>query len=409
MTDLIKPVNRIFSCSRRQFFGLSTGLVSSAVLARFDNNVLASPGAAPSVLSGDVPSVSGIWVPRNDTDAAVPLIQEMIENAGGLGWLSPGDSVLLKIALNSGNPYPATSDPWLLEQVIGVLRAKGAGEILVGDQSGVEAVHWTRDQKRGSSRTLCRDAGLLAVIEANDAKAVFFEEAGYEAYIETVPEGAHHWHEPLWVADIVNRVDHIIYLPRVAAHIMGDITAGLKLGVGFLREDSRLAFHRGGDSFYALYEEINQVPEIRQKLRLVVTSGRQVITTVGPDWGDITQPEYGLVFASEDLLAAELVAYAWLLWNRQFETSGFARLTKGNLNRFRSFINRKFIDRYWKPNDGIDALDLAVFRAGSIYDHPAIRNNMVRRGGRPEGIDWKPANALADPSVERFLHQQLAV
>ena len=201
---------------------------------------------------------------------------------------------------------------------------------------------------------------------------------------------------------IVNQVDHIIFMPRVSSHVMAELTSGLKISVGFLREDSRRDFHSGGKDFFAMYEEIAQVPEISSKLRLTVTSGRRVFTTIGPDNGDVAEPEQGLVFASEDLLANEILSYAWLLWNREFETSFFAKATKGNVSRLGSFINKKFVGKFWPRDDG-DVAGFQVFRPGHIYDHPAVMNFMRRKGGKPEKIGWNQVNELSDKSIPGYM------
>jgi len=396
--------------NRRTFLGLSAALASTTLLAPAKRAGAAADSTAPMplpVLPAYAPKIGSAWIAKGQLDSITPLVDQLLATVSDFSWLAPGDKVLLKVALNSGNAFPATSDPWLVRSLIEILRAKGAGEILVGDQSGVEAVLWQRDRQRGSSRKLCQSAGLLSVIEETGAKPVFFEEMGYDAYVQTQPQGVHHWQSPLWITDVINRVDHLVYVPRVSSHVMGDITGGLKLAVGFLREDSRLAFHRGGADFYALYEEINQVPEIQRKLRLIVTSGRKVLTTIGPDMGDIAEPDPGLLMATTDLLANELLSYAWLQWNRQFQTSGLARATKGNLNRFRSLINRWFIDKTWDPSDHIETPEMPVFRPGRIYDHPAIVNAMTRLGGRPERIDWQSINPTADIAQTDFMRQQM--
>ena len=62
--------------------------------------------------------------------------------------------------------------------------------------------------------------------------------------------------------------------------------------------------------------EINDATVLRQKLRMVLTVATKVQTTFGPDRGFVAEPEPGLVFASESLLAHDMVALAWLLWNR---------------------------------------------------------------------------------------------
>ena len=395
--------------NRRKFLGASAGLACTAVLpsAAAANEASESSIHKLPVLQSYKPAVSSAWIPKGQHEASAHLVQKMLESTTDFSWLSRGDKILIKLALNSGNEFPATSDPWMLKEVVRILKDKGAGEILVGDHSGIQDVKWTKDGQRGSSRELCKKAGLLKVIEEGDATPAFFEEAGYDAYISTKPPGDHHWPSPLQVSSIVNQVDHILFMPRVASHVMGELTSGLKLGVGFLREDSRRVFHSGGNNFFAMYEEIAQVPEIQTRHRLTITSGRKVLTTIGPDSGDVAEPDQGLIFASEDLLANEILAYAWLSWNRENETSFFARATKGNISRFGSFINQRIVGKFWSGESDGDVPDFEVFRPGHIYDHPAIMNFLNRKGGKPIEIDWKSVNEIADSSISAYLKKQI--
>ena len=390
--------------NRRKFLGTSAGLACAAMLPSVATagKVPESPSKDLRILKGYNPEVNSAWIRKGQLEKSSGLINDMLDATTDFSWLSKGDKVLIKPALNSGNEFPATSDPWLLKQVVRILKSRGAAEVLVGDQSGIMDVHWRRDGKRGSSRKLCRSAGLLAAIEESGATPVFFEEAGYDAYLQTSPPGIHHWKTPIWIPSIVNQVDHIIFMPRVSSHLMAELTSGLKISVGFLREDSRRDFHSGGKDFFAMYEEIAQVPEISSKLRLTVTSGRRVFTTIGPDNGDVAEPEFGLVFASEDLLANEILSYAWLLWNRDFETSFFTKATKGNVSRFGSFINKKFVEKFW-PSDDLDVAGFQVFRPGDIYDHPAVMNFMRRKGGRPGKVGWQQVNGLSDKSIPGYI------
>lgn len=404
MTRETKQSNR--DLNRRRFLGFSAALAASSALpatARSDAKQAEGTSADLPVKPGYQPLISSAWIRRGEHEQSRDRIRQVMDEATDFAWLQKGDRVLVKLALNSGNTFPATSDPWMLETLITILHEKGAGVILVGDQSGVADVHWTRQQRRGSSRKLCQSAGLLDIINSCGGKPVFFEEEGYSEYLETRPEGLHHWKKPIMISSVVERVDHIVYLPRVASHLMGDITSGFKLGVGFLRDDSRQEFHRGGESFYAMYEEINAVPEIKNKLRLIMTSGRKVLSTFGPDSGTVTEPEQGLIFASEDLLANELLSYAWLLWNREHETSALASFTRGNIHRFRSFINKKLIERVWETEDDTEIPEMPVFSAGVIHDHPAIINHMSRIGGKPERVVWKSVNAISNPSLPAYI------
>ena len=163
-------------------------------------------------VKGYLPQVSSGWFKATEYRSKEQLLRDVIEGATDFSWLKKGDSVLLKLALNSGNKFPATTDPWVLEVVIKMLQEKGAGKIVAGDKSGVEAVVDFEDKKEGSSRKLCESSGLLKIINKNNAAPDFFEEKGLDSYFKTSPENTHHWKEPVWITKTVKEVDHIIYL-----------------------------------------------------------------------------------------------------------------------------------------------------------------------------------------------------
>lgn len=321
--------------------------------------------------------VSAAWLGKGDT--SYPLFQQMVDKASDFSWLKPGDSVLVKLALNSGNPFPATTDPWALDCILKVLKAKGASKIFVGDQSGVRNVYWTQAGKqRGSSREFAQKAGLLTVIESNGATPVFFEERGYDAYFAATPPQSGHWKTPLYITSLIREVDHIVNMPRVGSHALADFTSGLKSAVGYLREDSRRELHMGGADFYAMFEEINEIPELKSKIRLTVSSGRKVMSLVGPDAGYVLEPSSAPVFASTNLLAHDLYAYAFLQYCRDKLTPVPASNPDipGDLwevTKMRASRNKGFVNLVWGVEEGkIPALP--VFQPGRIYNHPAIQN-----------------------------------
>ena len=397
--------------TRREFLIGTAGLALATVLPACSQTTKTVPiqKAEPEITSvtDRELGVSCSWVAKGEHENSYVLFKKTVEATTDFSWLSRGDRVLLKIALNSGNPYPATTDPWSVHCMVKLLKERGAGEILVGDQSGFGTVQWTKDRKEGSSRQLAKTAGLLKVIEDSDAEPCFFEEYGWDAYLPASPDGKHHWKRPIMVPAKLDEVDHIIYLPRVSSHILAGKTLGIKLGVGFLRSDSRGEFHRGGKQFYSMYEEINHVPQIASKLRLIVSSGRSVLTLVGPNEGPTAKPDYGLVMASNDLLAHEMLAYAWLQWNRQFETSSIAHMTMGRPTKSRSGYNKRFSDRMWPDKDGRETPAIDYFEPGNLFNHPAIVNYLKRMGGRPRSIAVEELNNQPDSSVIDYLKRQL--
>jgi uncharacterized protein (DUF362 family) len=403
-----KPQNM---STRREFLLGAAGLALATVLPACSQTtktaqIQTAEPEISSVTDREL-GVSCSWVAKGEHENAYGLFKKTVEAATDFAWLSKGDRVLIKIALNSGNPYPATTDPWSVHSMVKLLTERGAGKILVGDQSGFGTVQWTKDRKEGSSRQLAKTAGLLKVIGESDAEPCFFEEYGWDAYRPTSPDGKHHWKRPIMVPTKLDEVDHIIYLPRVSSHILAGKTLGLKLAVGFLRSDSRGEFHRGGKQFYAMYEEINHIPPIASKLRLIVSSGRSVLTLVGPNEGPTAKPDYGLIMASDDLLAHEMLAYAWLQWNRQFETSSISNMMMGRLTKSRSGFNKRFSDRMWPDKDGRETAAIDYFEPGNLYNHPAIVNYLRRMGGRPRSIAVEELNNQPDSSVMDYLKRQL--
>lgn len=364
-------------------------------------------GAPLAGTKEDVVSVA--WLAKEETFYS--LFTSMIERSTDFSWLHKGDRVLVKLALNSGNPNPATSDSWALDCLLRIL-AKRRAKIYVSDQSGVRNVFWTAaGQQRGSSRAFCKATGMMDIIEANGANPVFFEEMGYDSYVETYPTGAHHWKTPLQITSFVKEVDHIIYLPRLGSHGFADITSGMKIGVGFLREDSRRALHQGGENFYAMYEEINEVPEIKNKLRLIVTAGRKVMSLIGPDAGYILEPQGAPIFASENLMAHEIFAYAFLQYCREYMTPKDAsdEAIGGNLwevQKNRTVRNRGFLNYVWSlPENQVPAIP--VWQPGNICEHPAIINYM--RHNQQKNIKFSVAeiNQNPDPFAAQYLQLQL--
>ena len=400
---------------RRQFLWSIGSLSSMALLGDLGFAAETSKGMTAKANNA---KVSVAWLPKGDT--SYPLFKQMIEDATDFKWLGKNDRILIKLALNSANPNPATTDPWALDCLLKVLKEHGATKIFVGDQAGVRGVYWTAKGKvRGSSREFAQGAGLLEVIEKNGATPVFFEERGYDAYIATLPKGAQsHWKEPMRVTSFVNEVDHIIYAPRVGSHGFADLTSGMKIGVGFLREDSRRVFHQGGANYYEMYEEINEVPEIKSKLRLVTSAGRYVMTLIGPDVGHIVEPPSAPIFASENLLGHELFAYAFLQYTRKTMTPKEVAMpslpavgpgTLWEIQQNRTARNQGFLKFVW----GLEPKDVPAFvnfnGETGIYKHPAIQN-YIKFNRRPDiNFQVKEINQNTDSKAQGFMRQQLSV
>jgi len=242
-------------------------------------------------------------------------VRAAAEAATDFSWLSKGDSVFIKPALNSGYPYPATTSPIAISAMVVLLKEKGAGRVIVGDMSGIEHVKLSPHRLSGSTRRLMEAAGMAGIVQAAGAEIHFFEEAGWNAFYEDIPAVGSHWKRGLMMPDILREVGHIILMPRCSRHVLTGSTLGLKAAVGYWRTDTRLEYHQDASTLQEKTGEGNTVETLREKQRLVLSAADKILATFGPDHGHVFQPESGLVIASESVVAHDMVSLAWLLDN----------------------------------------------------------------------------------------------
>ncbi|MGA2912277.1 MAG: DUF362 domain-containing protein [Methanoregula sp.] len=281
--------------------------------------------------------------PAPDSGVISSAIRDVILKAtDNLSWLSEGETVLLKPALNSPDPYPSTTHPLAVSVTAELLAERGA-KVVIGDQSGIEHVlHDPGGVIRGSSRD---NFGWSGMGDRNDTRFVGFEDGGWNKgfFHHRSPHTAS-WRDGFYITSWAKDADHIISLPRVSTHSMAGVTLGLKSMVGMLREDSRMEFHANGplnrfiirsakggtltssdDGTGTFFEKIVEISDaIREKIRLTLYLATEIQATFGPDQyglrigrtglgrAYVVRPKPGLIIASADQIAAESMALAVL-------------------------------------------------------------------------------------------------
>jgi len=268
------------------------------------------PGAATKVVLAGVKKGSS-------EDALKEAVRASAQAATDFAWLGRGDTVFIKPVVNSGNPYPATTSSSAVAAMVGLLREKGAGRVIVGDMSGVEYLRFSAQGLTGSSRKLMEDSGMAQAVLASGAELHCFEEQGWDAFYEDAPAGGSNWKRPLMMPDILKEVQHIVLMPRCARHILAGSTLGLKAAVGYWRHDTRLEYHRDAFTLQEKTAEGNTVGTLLNKQRLVVSAAEKVLATFGPDKGYVYEPDNGLIIASSSVTAHDMVSLAWLLQCRK--------------------------------------------------------------------------------------------
>jgi uncharacterized protein (DUF362 family) len=305
---------KLDSINRREF-GQVAALGAGAALMPRLAQAQAPPPVSYERRGDEAVAIAGVprGAPPEDT---VRAVRAAALAATDFSWLSRGDTVLIKPASNSGNVYPATTDPVAVRAMIGLLQEHGAGRVIVADMAGVQFLRFYRDGLDGSTRELMHQNGLAPAAEEAGAEVHAFEEAGWDGFFEATPESVGAWKAPVMLPVVLQEVDHIVLMPRTARHVLAGSTLGLKSAVGWWRHDSRLEYHRDAGTFSEKTADANRVRAITDKQRLVLSSATKVLTTFGPDSGHIAVPETGIVFASTDLIAHDMISLAWLLENR---------------------------------------------------------------------------------------------
>jgi len=300
--------------SRRRFSVLAAGGV--AALAVPGGSAGAVPSLGPLARSGGSLGAALAGVARGSSEERVEdAVRRAALAASDFSWLSRGDRVLIKTVCNSGGAYPFTTDPVAVRAMIGLLKQKGAGTVIVADMSGVQAVRFSKDRTSGSSRALMTQNKMAQAAEAAGAEVQAFEEAGWDGFHQERPVEGSAWPEGVMMPDIVGQVDHIVLMPRCARHVLAGSTLGLKAAVGWWRHDSRLVYHHRGASLPEKTAEANSVPSLMEKQRLVLSSATKVVSTFGPDNGYVSEPDTGLIIASSSVVAHDMLSLTWLLEN----------------------------------------------------------------------------------------------
>lgn len=288
-------------------------------------------------------TVHAVGVPRGastgDLEAA---IRKAMLDSMDLSRVNPGDKVLLVPALNSDEPYPATVHPAAVRVMVDELRKAGA-EVTVACLSGIEYVlQAVEGISKGTTVGCATKSGMLSPGITFQGCEDLGWEAGYRLFQE--PK-ATHWANGFHITRLVDEADHVVLASRLSTHGMAGVTLGIKNLVGLLRMDSRMQFHRQGPMYWfmvlqalgsSLKPRKGPVPDffekiaelglpIQDKLLGSLLVGTKLQTTMGPNThlfeiggtgffkAHVDEPETGLVIASDDMVAADAVAYAFLI------------------------------------------------------------------------------------------------
>jgi hypothetical protein len=399
--------------------GVALGPLAVSLAACGDDAPAADPVPAGDAHGGaadtgaSAPADGVVFALYSDAEAtgAEAALREACKHLD-FSWLGSGDSVLVKIACNSGNPHPAVTSPSAVRAMVAELFARGAGRVLVADQSGVESVRLAPGEQRFSStRELTEENGLYSAIVASGADPHFFDDHGFEAgYFEATLPSDSHWKKGLYLPSIVREVDHIVYLPRMSSHAVAGYTHGLKSAMGWLRDDSRNHVHHDAASIYEKYTEINYTQEIRERFRLCLTLAEAFLLDFGPDDGTVAIADPRVVIASRslaqhDALSASVLVHLDATLPKTFAGLSYSPALADTVNRFLlTSLVESSTGIPWGPDGaaGYTSVQPHAFEQGLSQNRPLLRA-FALEGGWPEAIDVRLLGRPLDPALREHL------
>jgi uncharacterized protein (DUF362 family) len=212
-----------------------------------------------------------------------------------------GKATFLKPNLNSADPFPGSTHPDTLLALIKNLRAMGAGEITLGDRSGM-----------GDTRGVMRAKGIPAMAEELGFSTLVLDDLPAEQWVIMQPEGGH-WRSGFAIPQAVLGAEGIVQTCCLKTHRFGGhFTLSLKNSVGLAAK--RIA-GRGPDYMSELHNSPHQrlmIAEINTAYApdLILLDGMEAFVDGGPDRGTNVSP--GVVLASTDRVAIDCVGVAIL-------------------------------------------------------------------------------------------------
>jgi len=231
-------------------------------------------------------------------------------------------SVLIKISLNSPNPYPASTSPEMLETILCMLRDIGVKKICIGDCSGLAHL---------PTRKVIKKKGF-DFLKKYGARICVFDYGGWV----NIPVGGIYF-KNIILSKSIYRYDRIINLSNLKSHWSAGFTFSTKSLVGFMHPYQRRILHRDH-----LQERIAELSlAVRPDINIV--DGRKIFVDGGPDDGMVAQAN--TIFVNSDLMEADLKSYDLLAGLRK--KHGLEDLDKDPYNNrfFKHFIKIRDIEK----------------------------------------------------------------
>jgi uncharacterized protein (DUF362 family) len=248
---------RLSQQSRREFLKLAG---ASAVGASLAPGLLAETLEAPAI-----ESIVGI---ANGPSIA-SAVSQAVEMAGGMGFIKPGQRVLIKPNQVANVPHPFTTNPEVLYEVAKLCAEAGSETIFISDRcfgpvSPEAAMKVSGHLEAAQQAELDIGGGVKVISVALDEAAEYMQNGSPTWRTVHHPLAKHYFDDGKDVgfdlAEFLFQVDHVINVPCCKIHNQAWLTMSLKAFVGMVDPKTTRTF------FHSRMGKTSEPPEHRKNL-----------------------------------------------------------------------------------------------------------------------------------------------
>lgn len=302
-------------------------------------------GAPEDVPPARTPHLVGLGWHESDHVAAARLA---LEETLGLGMITRGQTVYLKVNTNSGDAFPYSTSPEIIRWVVGLLRDLGA-EVFIGDRSFWGDSNTQRNFDANGITDIASELSVplhvfgttesLASGGRADRTAVEWMELPTE--LDQIGARSQWWDGTMRIPVMVAQADHIINLACMKTHFIATFTMTMKNIIGVInpadRSRTRNLGAHDGSVRGRLFRQVAYMNKALPTVSMNVLDGWSALISGGPlpsnappsapaGWMAQTAEPHTVV-CSVDRLAADLTGAAIL---RTLSPS-YELITRGSL------------------------------------------------------------------------------
>lgn len=291
--------------SRRQFIArASTAGAGSALLAGCPTAPDPDPDPDPVVNY-----LVGLGAGDGYKTALEAAMNETIARDGLANVVSEGDVVFLKVNSNSGNEYPYSTRPRMIEEVAKWCWDQGASRVIVGDRS-----FWGDTNTYGN---LVGNGAVDAAANSGSELLVLDEDDADLDWVAFDQDDAPDWNGGFRYPLPVVEADVLINLPIVKTHFISTFTMGMKNLIGLVNADDRRRTGNLDQHVTSGNKLYRQIAQLNQSITPTLTflDGWEAVVRGGPTMWDgpgglVDAP--GVMIVSADRIAADVTGLALL-------------------------------------------------------------------------------------------------